>query len=226
MSDIEVIRIEPLELPADIVWQISRKQHIALKDFYVYVQKTKDKMYVNKSVPKKDIKKMIEVMTFPGRYFDDNSEIGQLMGYIYKKYGYAAYESLTDYHQYKKHERDKQRAKDQLQEVLPLIEEITMSEHPAIHYNECLIYEVLKKGRDCKMKTARNMIGYDEIYIFYLGCLVGMGKVNADNDSLDVSGNVIDYYYKIAEMLKHINIQEMPRIYGYLKEMYFAEKSE
>ena len=36
MSKIEVIKVDPLYLPANIVWQISGKQHIALKDFYVY----------------------------------------------------------------------------------------------------------------------------------------------------------------------------------------------
>lgn len=218
---IEVIRVEPLEIPANIVWYISGTQHIALKDFYVYVQEKENKMYVNKSVPKKDIEKFIKVMTYPGRYFDDDSEIGQLMNYIYEKYGYPAYESLFEYHRHQKEQEDDQKAKDQLQEVLPLIEEIMNSNHPAIHYNESLIYEVLKKGRDKKGKTVRNLIGYDEIYVFYLGCLVGMGKVNADDYSLDESGNALDYYYKISEMLEHIDIREMPRIYGYLKEMYF-----
>ena len=181
-------------------------------------------MYVHKSVPKKDIEKFIEVMTYPGQYFDDDSEIGQLMNYIYKKYGYPAYESLFEYHRHKKEQEDDQRAKDQLQEVLPLIEEITNSDHPVIHYNESLIYEVLKKGRDSKKKTARNIIGYEYIYTFFLGCLVGMGKVNADDYSLDESGNVLDYYYRISEMLEHIDIREMPRIYSCLKEMYFPKQ--
>lgn len=226
MSDIKVIRVEPLEIPANIVWYISGTQHIALKDFCVYVQEKENKMYVNKSVPKKDIKKMLDVMAFPGRYIDDDSEIGQIANYIYKKYGFAAWDSLFEYRQRKHQQEDDQRAKDQLQEVLPLIEEIMDSDHPAIHYNESLIYEVLKKGRDSKRTTARNIIGYDYIYAFYLGCLVGTGKVNADDYSLDESGNVLDYYYKIAEMLEHIDVQEMPRIYGYLKEMYFSEEQK
>ena len=223
---IEVIRVEPLEIPSEIVWYISGTQHIALKDFCVYVQEKENKMYVNKSVPKKDIKKMLDVIAFPGRYIDDDSEIGQVANYIYEKYGFAAWDSLFKYRQHKHQQDDDQRAKDQLQEVLPLIEEIINSDHPAIHYNESLIYEVLKKGRDSKMRTARNIISYDDIYVFYLGCLVGMGKINADDYSLDDSSNVIDYYYKISELLGHINIREMPRIYGYLTKMYFQEKSE
>ncbi len=45
MNELEVIRIEPLDLPADIVWQISGLHHITPKDFYVYVQEVKGKMY-------------------------------------------------------------------------------------------------------------------------------------------------------------------------------------
>lgn len=41
--------------------------------------------------------------------------------------------------------------------------------------------------------------------------------------SMKVIDNVVDYYYGVIEMLEHIDIQKMPRIYGYLKEMYFAE---
>jgi len=224
MKDIEVIKVDPLEIPVDIVWKISVTQHIALKDFYVYVQEKENKMYVNKTVPEKDIKKMIEVMTSSAEYIiEDDTETGAFMEYVYKTYGFAAYKSLFEYHQYKKYKHEEQRAKDQLQEVLPLIEEIVTSDHPAIHYNEYLIHEVSKKGSNCKIKTARNIAGYDDIYVFYLGCLVGMGKVNADDYSLNENGNIIDYYYKVSEMLGHIDIREMPRIYEYLKKMYFQE---
>lgn len=224
MNEIEVIRVEPLELPADIVWRISGLHHITPKDFYVYVQETKGKMYVNKSVPEKDIEKMIEIATFPGRYIlDDETEMGQFMDYVYETYGYPAYSTICNCHEYRMKQQEEQRAKEQLQEVLPLIEEIAESDHPAIHYNEYLIYEVSKMGGKCKRKTANNMVSYDDIYTFYLGFLVGIGKINADDYSLDTSSNVIDYYYKISEMLEHIDIQEMPRIYEYLKEMYFPE---
>lgn len=221
---IEVIRIDPLDLPADIVWQISGLHHITPRDFNVYIQETKEKMYVNKAVPEKDIEKMIEISTFPGRYIlDDDTEQGEFMNYVFETYGMAAVNTICSYHDYRMKQRDEQRAKEQLQEVLPLIEEIESSDHPAIHYNEYIIYEVAKMGGKCKTKTAKNIVSYDDIYVFYLGYLVGIGKINADDYSIDTSGNVIDYYYKISEMLEHIDIQEMPRIYGYLKEMYFPE---
>ncbi len=54
---------------------------------------------------------------------------------------------------------------------------------------------------------------------------MGSGALKEEHSPED-SGNVVDYYYGIIEMLEHIDIQQMPRIYGYLKEMYFAEESE
>lgn len=225
MNKLEVIRTDPLDLPADIVWKISGLHHITLKDFKLYI--SKGKMYVNKSVPEKDIEKMVEIATFPGRYIlDDDTEQGEFMNYVYKAYGMAAVNTICNYHEWRIKQQDEQRAKEQLQEVLPLIEKIEESDHPAIHYNEYLIYEVSKMGGKSKRKTAKNIVSYEDIYIFYLGYLAGSGVVNTDDYHLNSGENILDYYYKISEMLEHIDIQEMPRIYGYLKEMYFSEENE
>lgn len=225
MNKLEVIRTDPLDLPADIVWKISGLHHITPKDFKLYI--SKGKMYVNKSVPEKDIEKMVEIATFPGRYIlDDDTEQGEFMNYVYKAYGMAAVNTICNYHEWRIKQQDEQRAKEQLQEVLPLIEKIEESDHPAIHYNEYLIYEVSKMGGKSKRKTAKNIVSYEDIYIFYLGYLAGSGVVNTDDYHLNSGENILDYYYKISEMLEHIDIQEMPRIYGYLKEMYFSEENE
>lgn len=81
-------------------------------------------------------------------------------------------------------------------------------------------------GGKSKRKTAKNIVSYEDIYIFYLGYLAGSGVVNTDDYHLNSGENILDYYYKISEMLEHIDIQEIPRIYGYLKEMYFSEENE
>ncbi len=219
MNELEVIRIEPLDLPADIVWQISGRQHIALKDFYVYVQETKDRMYVNKAVPEKDIEKMIEVTTYPGRYIlDDETETGQFMEYVYEKYGYAAYDSLFEYHQHKMNKQEEQQAKEKVQSAIPSIEKMIS----AGMIDENMAYEAYSAGKDRKGKTSKNKCGFSEIYVYCLGYLVGSGALKEKHSPED-SGNVVDYYYGITEMLEHIDIQQMPRIYGYLKEMYFLE---
>lgn len=91
--------------------------------------------------------------------------------------------------------------------------------------DEYMIHEAYKAGNDRKGKTSKNICGFYTVYPYCLGYLVGSGALN-EKYSPEDSGNVVDYYYGISEMFEHIDIQEMPKIYGYLKEMYFAEESE
>lgn len=222
MSELEVIRVEPLELPHDIVWYISGKHHISMKDFNVYIHETKGVMYVNKCVPEKDIEKMIEVATSPRRYIlDDDTEMGKFMDYVYETYGYPAYVSIHDYHDWMMERQDKQRAREKVQSVIPSIEKMIY----AGMIDECMIYEVYKVGHDKKEKTSKNLCGFSTIYTYCLGYLAGSGALREKHSPED-SKNVVDYYYGITEMLEHIDIQEMPRIYGYLKELYFSGESE
>ena len=222
MNELEVIRVEPLELPHDIVWYISGKHHISMKDFYVYIHETKGVMYVNKCVPEKDIEKMIEVATSPERYIlDDDTKMGKFMDYVYEIYGYPAYVSIHDYHDWMLGQQDEQRAREKVQSVIPSIEKMI----EAGMIDEYMIHEAYKAGNDRKGKTSKNICGFYTVYPYCLGYLVGSGALN-EKYSPEDSGNVVDYYYGISEMLEHIDIQEMPKIYGYLKEMYFAEESE
>lgn len=222
MGELEVIRIEPLELPADIVWQISGLHHITPKDFYVYVQEQKGKMYVNKCVPEKDIEKMVEIATFPGRYIlDDDTEQGEFMNYIFETYGMAAVNTICSYHEYRMKQQDEQRAKERVQNAIPLIEKMIT----AGMIDEYMIHEAYKAGNERKGKTSKNICGFWTVYPYCLGYLVGSGALKEEHSPED-NENVIDYYYGISEMLEHIDIQEMPRIYGYLKEMYFPENQK
>ena len=78
-----------------------------------------------------------------------------------------------------------------------------------------------KRSREAQPDTGYQNPGIDrEIHTDRLTSgLPYQRPVNPKEDN----GNVVDYYYGITEMLEHIDIQEMPRIYGYLKEMYFSE---
>lgn len=228
MNELEVIKVKPLELPKEIVWSFSAMNCVSsMKDFIVYVCDKENKMYVNSSVPQKDIKKFIEVITFPDYWVDDeDGGMGAFLEYVYKTYGFPAYITLIDSHKWRLDREEERKAKEKAGAIKPLLDEIANSEHPAVNYNEKLIYEIKEAGSNCGMKTSSAKIGYDDIYIFYLGYLVGSGVVNTDDYHLNSGENILDYYYKISEMLEHIDIQEMPRIYGYLKEMYFSEENE
>lgn len=224
MSELEVIRVEPLELPREVVWHFSAMSHVSsMKDFIVYVCDKENKMYVNKSVPEKDIAGFVEVVTFPDYWVDDeNGGLGKFLDYVYNTYGYPAYVALLDSHKWRTDREEERKAKEEAKEITPLIDKIALSDYPSIPYSELLIYEVSKRGDKAELRTGRGKISFGDVYIFYLGYLMGAREIKSGY-SPENGGNVVDFYYGIIEMLQHIDIQEMPRIYGYLKEMYFPE---
>lgn len=118
-------------------------------------------------------------------------------------------------------QQDEQRAKEKVQSVIPSIKKMIK----AGMIDEYMIYEAYKAGNDKKGRTFKNLCGFSTIYTYCLGYLAGSGALKEKHSPED-SGNVVDFYYGITEMLEHIDIQEMPRIYGYLKEMYFSGESE
>lgn len=219
---IEVIKVDPLKLPAHIVWQISGLYHITQKDFIVYVEDKANIIYVNKSVPEKDIADFIKVVTSPECYvLDDTTEIGKYMEYVYEKYGFAAYKALLDAHKWRIKQQDKENAKEKIQSIIPTIEKMI----GAGLFDENMIYEAHSAGYEVKGKTPENICSFCTVYTYCLGYLVGKGVLKEDY-SPKSGKNVIDYYCEIIEMLESIDTHEMPRIYDHLKEMYFTEESE
>ena len=219
MSKLQIVKIDPLELPADITWSITGRYHIELKDFYVYVSESDGKMYVNKSVPKKDVAEFVRIATYPGRYVtDDDTEIGQTMNYIYEKYGYAAYSTLHEYHEWMQEQQNEQRAKERVRSAIPSIEKMIA----AGMIDEYMLHEAYRAGSDHKGRTTKNICSFYTVYPYCLGYLIGSGALKEDYSPEDIE-NLVDIWRGISEMLEHIDIGEMPRIYSYLKEMYFAE---
>lgn len=219
MSKLQIVKVEPLNLPSNIVWRITGRYHIELKNFYVYASESESKMYVKNGVPEEDVAEFVRIATYPGRYVtDDDTEIGQTMNYIYEKYGYAAYSTLREYHEWMQEQQDEQRAKERVRSAIPSIEKMIA----AGMIDEYMLHEAYRAGSDRKGRTAKNICSFYTVYPYCLGYLMGSGALKEDYSPQD-SGNVVDFYYKISEMLEHIDIEEMPRIYGYLKEMYFTE---
>ncbi len=113
MNEFEIIRIEPLNLPADIVWNFCYRRNVPLKDFVVYIANKENKMYVIKTVPEEDIKKFIEVITFPDFWVnDDDYGMGEYLEYVYKRYGYPAYSELIDSHAFRMEKEKENKARE------------------------------------------------------------------------------------------------------------------
>lgn len=128
-------------------------------------------LFVNRKVPKKDIDGFLEVIMFPDYAVNDDEEpTGQFLDYTYHKYGFHAYRALLDAHTWQMEQKEKAKA------IIPLIENEIESETPIVRYDENL-FKVYCAGRDRKGKTPKNISGFSSVYLFYLGYLMGAGKM-------------------------------------------------
>lgn len=223
MNEIEVIRTSPLELPVEIVRRFSVMSDVSsMKDFIVYVHNKEDKMYVNSSVPEKDIEGFVKVATLlESNTVDEDAEIDQIMDYVYDTYGYRAYEALCGYRSFKVKQQREQRAREKVQGIIPTIKKMIGTGM----LDKSMIEEVSSAGYKADKGMYRDAYFLKKAYPYCLGYLVGSGILKEDY-SLKNDENPVEYYNEIFEMLEHIDIQEMPRIYEYLKEMYFSEESQ
>ncbi len=136
-------------------------------------------LYVNHTVPQRDIEGFLKVIMFPGyAVADEESETGAFLDYVHEKYGFGAYRVLMDSHKWYMEQKEKARAKEAAKAIIPLIEKEVDSENPIVEYGERLIHEVYCAGLDRKEETPRNISRFSSIYVFYLGYLMGAGMLN------------------------------------------------
>lgn len=112
---------------------------------------------------------------FPDYWVSDyESGKGRFLDYVYEKYGYHTCEALTDAHSWRMEQKEKARAKEQAQAIIPLIEKEVSSENPIVEYDERLMHEVYCAGLERKGRTPKNISGFSSVYLFYLGYLMGL----------------------------------------------------
>lgn len=222
MEEIKVIKVNPLELPSDVVWSISGKYHISLKEFVVYEDKKENILYINENVPEEDITRFIEVVKFPHYWVDDyDGGFGEYFDQVYDKYGYASYTALKDAHKWRMEQKAEEEAKEKAQRAFPAIEKMIN----AGMYDEYIMREVYGMGKKIRGETRKNIYGYGDVSIHCLGYLTGKGETKEEYTPREIE-NEIDCLNALEEMIWDIPIHEIPGIYKNLKERYFAEESE
>ncbi|MCI9128023.1 MAG: hypothetical protein HFG28_12780 [Eubacterium sp.] len=147
MEEIKVIKVNPLELPSDVVWSISGKYHISLKEFVVYADKKENILYINENVPEEDITRFIDVVTFPHYWVDDyKGGFGEYLDQVYDKYGYSSYTALKDAHKWRMEQKAEGEAREQAQRAFPAIEKMIN----AGMYDEYIMREVYRLAVNLK----------------------------------------------------------------------------
>lgn len=174
----KIKRIQPKELPIDLVFRLNHVYRAELGEFRVIADRSKEILYVNKTIPKKDIDRFLEVIAFPDyAVADEESPLGEFLDYVYHKYGFHTYSALMDCHSWQMEQKEKEKAKENAKVIIPLIEKEIDSEMPIVEYDERLIHEIYCAGLDRREKTPKNVSGFGNVYLFYLGYLMGAGRL-------------------------------------------------
>lgn len=174
----QVVRIKPKELPKDLIFYLNCVYEMELGEFVTIADNKKEILYVNHTVPQKDIDGFLEVIAFPNYWVaDDETPTGKFLEYVYGKYGYGTYRALIDSHSWRLDKEAEQKAKETAKEVIPLIEKQIKSETPIVELDERLLHEVYSAGLNRKGQTSKNICSFSSVYLFYLGYLMGAGKL-------------------------------------------------
>lgn len=172
-------KITPKELPTDLVFRLNYVYKMELGEFVVISDNKEEILYINHTVPQKDIDGFLEVIAFPYYWVADETvtETGKFLQYVYEKYGFGAYSVLLDSHKWRLNKEAKQRAKEMAKTIIPLIEKQIGSETLIVKYDENLLHEVYCAGLNRKGQTPENISSFSSVYLFYLGYLMGAGKL-------------------------------------------------
>ena len=174
-------RLTPKELPQDIIFKMNYLFKTTLDEFVIMVNNKKEIVYVNTSVPQSDIDDFMKYITYTGEYVNDEKcGLGKVVDRIYEKYGWEVYHVLIDAYDYRKNKEEERQAKKVAQSIIPLIKKELKKKRAVIKYDERLLHEIWSAGYKIKEKTPENITNFGSVYLFYLGYLMGAGRLKGD----------------------------------------------
>lgn len=176
MKTIKVVKVEPVELPGEMLKKLVMKYQSELKDFSILVDEKNWTMYVRKSIPDSEIQGFIDYIYYPGEYIGEDKE-DYLTG-VFEEYGYSAFAALNDAYKYRKGKEADQRDAELAAVAITMIEAEIEKEKPIVEYDERLLSKVWDVGyKPFTHKTPENITNYGIVYVFYLGYLMGAGLI-------------------------------------------------
>lgn len=189
LKDIEVKKIAPAQLP-DLLWYLLKhKYHTEQWDFVVAFDERKQIMYVDQKISNEDIQKFVKAASYPVCNINDpDCPIAEAVEYIYETYGWNVWSIILDNYRSRYEKMETAKAQERAAELLPLIRrEIDAAIDGDVQdpFDGRLVSCVSDVGR--KNDRDRNMSGYvtgtDTKYVFYLGYLMGSGKIKEDTEA-------------------------------------------
>lgn len=210
-----VKRVKPKDLPQDIIFQMNYLFKTTLDEFVIMVNNKQEIVYVNEYIPQNDVDDFMKYITFEGAYVnDEKAGLGKMLDAIYNKYGSNVYSVLLDAYDYRKKKEKERQTKEAAKVILPLIRKEVKKKRQVVRYDERLISEIWSAGYGLKEKTPENMTNFGSVYVFYLGYLMGAGKLDNGTDEK------MKYITETERMMRQIkDVEVLKKIYTVAKTL-------
>lgn len=181
LKDVTVKRIAPGGLPSILCCQLNYKYHTELGRLVVMFDKNQQILYVNQNIPEDDIQKFKDIASWCKPYINNpDCPISDVLDYVYETYGWNVNSILMDAYQDRRRKTEDAKAKDRADKIAPLIREhiksVVDDEVPDA-FDEMLVSHIWDAGSKDGNCTAYNLTSYSTKYVFYLGYLMGTGKI-------------------------------------------------
>lgn len=189
LKDIEVKKIAPAQLP-DLLWYLLKhKYHTEQWDFVAAFDEKEQIMYVDQKIPDEDIQKFVKAASYPACNVNDpDCPIAEIVEYIYETYGWNVWSIILSNHTRRYEKMEMERAQERAEVLLPLIRgeiDAVIDGDVLDPFDGRLASCLSDAGR--KADRDRNMSGYvtgtDTKYVFYLGYLMGTGKIKEEAEA-------------------------------------------
>lgn len=181
LKDVTVKRIAPGELPSILCFQLNYKYHTELGKFVVMFDGKQQILYVNRNVPEDDVQKFIDIVSYPSPYINNpDCPISDVMDHVSTAYGWKVYEILMSAYSDRQKKIREALARKKSEGIVPVIQEYIRSviddKAPDV-FDDMLVSCIWDAGRNVELQTAYNQTSYSTKYVFYLGYLMGAGKI-------------------------------------------------
>lgn len=155
------------QLPDVMQMHVLYSEKIPVSEYRLAIWSNKDTLYYN-NLKESEVERFVALIESEKRFLD-----GRTMNGIYKKYGFAVYSEIHDAHNYLQKKQQEKIAEKVAEEYFPIIEK-TM-DGPSIPVNQQLLKamsHLADKGH-YKYKEWST----DQTYIYFMGYLLGSGKL-------------------------------------------------
>lgn len=183
LKDIEVKKIAPAQLPKLLWFVLKHKYHTEQWDFVVAFDGRNQIMYVDKKIPNDDVQKFVKAASWPeGNINDPDSTIAETVDYIYETYGWNVWSIILDNHRQRYEKIETEKAQKRAAELIPLIRgeiDAVIDGTAPDPFDDRLVSCLSDAGRkeDRERDMSGCVTGTDMKYVFYLGYLMGQGKI-------------------------------------------------